>query len=136
MKLKLLGPPGTGKTTRLMQYLEKELQDGTDPHRLAFLTFTRAARVEALTRTGKTDEDFPFLRTIHAICYRQLAVSQDQIVRPKDLRVFGKQIGIKLTGTTHDPWIEEHEGGPGSSKAATEKERFLPCLFGRLHECR
>lgn len=111
MKLKILGPPGTGKTNRLMQYLEKELEQGTLPSKISFLTFTRAARVEALQRTGKTEKDFPYLKTIHAICYRQLAIGKDQIVRPENLRVFGRQIGAKLTGNNLDPWIEEFERG-------------------------
>lgn len=73
------------------------------------MTFTRGAREEALQRTGKTEADFPFLRTIHAICYRQLQVSQDQIVKPTSLRAFGKFLGVKLNGNTVDPWIEEFE---------------------------
>lgn len=109
MKLKLLGAPGCGKTTRLMEYLEQELESGTKPDRVSFLTFTRAAREEALSRTGKTEADFPFLRTIHSICYRQLLISQDQLIKPKDLRYFGKTIGIKLNGNNLDPWVEEFE---------------------------
>lgn len=108
-KLKLYGPPGTGKTTKLMEYLEHEIDYGTQPNKIAFLTFTRAAREEALSRTGKTATDFPYLKTIHAICYHQLSISQDQIVRPSDLRSFGKKVGIKFTGSNSDPWIEEHE---------------------------
>ena len=75
------------------------------------MTFTRAARDEALSRTGRTEDEFPYLRTIHAICYRQLSIAQDQIVRPRDLRNFGKIIGAKLTGGIADPWIEEFERG-------------------------
>jgi len=111
MKMKLLGPPGCGKTTALLEYLEKELEAGVLPHRVAFLTFTRAARYEALQRTQKTNEEFPYLKTIHSICYHQLGTGRDQIVRPEDIRVFGKKIGIKLTGNELDPWIEEFERG-------------------------
>src|SRR6185312_2233980 len=100
MRLKLLGPPGTGKTTRLMDYLEAELKNGIAPNRVGFLTFTRAARIEALQRTGRDEKDFPFLKTIHAICYRQLAIGRDQIVRPENIRNFGLQLGVKLTGNT------------------------------------
>jgi superfamily I DNA/RNA helicase len=109
MKLKILGPPGTGKTTRLMELLEKEIAAGTKPDRIAFLTFTRAAREEALARTGKKEDEFPFLRTIHSICYRQLNIIQDQIVKPKNLRVFGKFLGVKLNGNVSDPWVEEYD---------------------------
>jgi len=109
MKLKLLGPPGTGKTTRLMQLLEKELANGTRSDRIAFLTFTRAAREEALSRTGKTEQEFPYLRTIHSICYRQMSITQDQIVKPRLLRGFGNKIGCRLNGNNFEPWIEEFE---------------------------
>lgn len=109
MVTKMFGPPGTGKTTVLIDRLDEELANGTDPSRMAFLTFTRAARVEALTRTGKKDTDFPFLKTIHSICYHQLGINKDQIVTPKHVWQFGRKIGIKLTGSELDPWIEEFE---------------------------
>jgi superfamily I DNA/RNA helicase len=92
-----------------MELLEEELALGTRPDKIAFLTFTRAAREEALQRTGRTEADFPYLRTIHAICYRQLGITQDQIVKPHDLRTFGKFLGVKLNGNTTDPWVEEFE---------------------------
>lgn len=65
--------------------------------------------MEALERTGKTLNDFPFLKTIHSICYHQLGIGRDQIVRPETICKFGGQLGVKITGATHDPWIEEFE---------------------------
>lgn len=111
MRIRIVGPPGTGKTTELLNILEREVSSGVDPKRIAFLTFTRAARKEALARTGKSEGEFPLCKTIHSICYHQLAVSKDQVVRPENLREFGKEIGIKLTGANFDPWIEEFERG-------------------------
>jgi len=107
---KIIGPPGAGKTWTLMEVLQRELCDNKiPPDRIAFLTFTRAARIEALTRTGKRDTDFPFLKTIHSICYHQLNIGKDQIVTPNKVWNFGNRIGIKLTGAELDPWIEEFE---------------------------
>lgn len=122
MKYKLLGPPGTGKTTRLLEYLERELEKGIPAERIAFLTFTRAARMEALHRANKTEKEFPFCKTIHSICYHQLGVGRDQVVRPENIRVFGKKIGIKLTGADLDPWIEEYER---TLEAATRDDVLL-----------
>jgi len=109
--LKILGPPGTGKTAELLNLLEKELSEGILPERIAFLTFTRAARIEALQRAQKTEKEFPYLKTIHSICYHQLAIGRDQIARPENIRSFGKKIGLRLTGSDFDPWIEEFERG-------------------------
>ena len=111
VKIRIIGPPGCGKTKTLLDLLEQEIYEGTATDRIAFLTFTRAAREEALSRTGKTAEEFPYLKTIHSICYHQLAIGKDQIVRPQELGSFGKKLGLRITGATHDPWIEEFDRG-------------------------
>ena len=36
------GPPGTGKTHRLMHYLDEELKK-TDPEKIAYIAFSNAA---------------------------------------------------------------------------------------------
>ena len=43
------GPPGTGKTHRLMYYLDKELKQ-TDPKKIAYIAFSNAAVKEAKRR--------------------------------------------------------------------------------------
>lgn len=103
---KLFGPPGTGKTTYLLGQLEKELSL-VAPHRIAFLTFTRSARAEALVRTGRSEKDLPFLKTIHSICYRQMSVSQTQMIKPKMLREFGERIGTEITGWLVNPLVSD-----------------------------
>jgi DNA helicase II / ATP-dependent DNA helicase PcrA len=99
--LKIYGPPGTGKTTRMLELFEQELKT-VKPTRVGFMTFTRSARIEALSRASLTEDDLPFVKTIHAVCYRMLAVSQDQMIRPKQLKEFGKSIGVELSGTNPD----------------------------------
>ena len=37
----VVGPPGTGKTTFLLNEVEKCLEKGTRPERIAYLAFTR-----------------------------------------------------------------------------------------------
>jgi len=60
----VLGPPGTGKTTRLLNLLHAELERGTSVEQIAFVSFTRAARQEACARVRRNllpvpDEDEP-----------------------------------------------------------------------------
>lgn len=115
--LKILGSPGCGKTHRQLELFEKELEK-VSPKRIAFLTFTRSAREEALERaskkTGRNPEDFPFIKTIHAVCYNQLSMCQEQLIKPKDLIKFGESIGADIRGTLHDPWSLEELTGENS----------------------
>ena len=45
----IVGPPGTGKTHRLMHYLEAELKM-TKPNKIAYIAFSNAAANEAKKR--------------------------------------------------------------------------------------
>lgn len=99
--LKIYGPPGTGKTHTLLEYFEKELLT-TKPDRIGFVTFTRAARAEVLSRSSLPEEELPFVKTLHATCYRALGLDQGQLVTRKDLVGFGKSLGVHLTGFMPD----------------------------------
>ena len=72
----VVGPPGTGKTTFLLNEVEKHLGKGTRPERIAYLAFTRKAAREALDRAVEKfildPKDLPYFRTIHSLCYHQL----------------------------------------------------------------
>jgi len=46
----ILGPPGTGKTSTLLGLIEDELQNGTQPERIGFFTFTKKAVKEKKER--------------------------------------------------------------------------------------
>lgn len=120
--LKLLGPPGTGKTHRLLELLALELTR-VDPHRIAFLTFTRAARKEALDRTGKLQTELPWVRTLHSVCYQLLGMDQERMVKRSHLQQFGTLIGEKITGNLLDPWLQEELGQ--SWKPPTRNDELL-----------
>lgn len=99
--LKIFGPPGTGKTTALLKLFDEELLT-VKPNRIGFMTFTRAARAEVLSRTSLSEEELPFVKTIHATCYKSLGIDQNQLVTTRDVRAFGTAIGVQLSGYMPD----------------------------------
>ena len=46
----ILGPPGTGKTTKLLSLVESYLEKGVEPDRIGNFAFTRRASNEAVER--------------------------------------------------------------------------------------
>ena len=60
----VFGPPGTGKTTFGMNFVEDQIKRGIDPSRIGYIAFTRRAANEARERAQKnfnlTDDDLTF----------------------------------------------------------------------------
>jgi DNA helicase-2/ATP-dependent DNA helicase PcrA len=99
----ILGGPGCGKTTRLLDIVQQELSNGVEPGEIAYVAFTRAAANEARERAGKRfglveEEDLPWFRTIHSLAYRMLGMTRDEIVDYRDWKEFGNLIGEQITG--------------------------------------
>lgn len=94
------GPPGTGKTTTLLQRLEEHLKDKVPPERIAFLTFTRRARQEAVERVervlGVKAKDLPYFRTIHSMAFRALRLKDGDVMGKKQYDDFGKTMGVEF----------------------------------------
>lgn len=97
-----IGPPGTGKTTRLLELVDATLAAGTDPRRVGFVTFTRRGAREAIERAcrkfNKTEADFPYFRTLHSMCFRALGLSNSDVLERTRLVEFGDWIGVRVTG--------------------------------------
>lgn len=98
-KIKIYGPPGTGKTTCSLNLLCDHLQAGD---RVLFVSFTRAAKIEAerrlLTTFGSVPE-FATVSTIHALCMRILGIPKSCLFERNITRKkFFDSLGITLPG--------------------------------------
>jgi DNA helicase II / ATP-dependent DNA helicase PcrA len=98
----LLGPPGCGKTERLLTEMERCLDHGIAPSRIAFVSFTRAAvreaRDRAMTRFRLTADDLPWFRTLHSLVFRLLALRRSDVLGRDDLKRLEEITGEELTG--------------------------------------
>lgn len=98
----VLGGPGCGKTTRLLNIVAEELERGVSPGQIAFVSFTKAAADEAAQRAAlkfnlDAKRDMPYFRTIHSLAYNQLRVQRDQVMQGSDWVKFGHLIGEKIS---------------------------------------
>ena len=104
MRKIIFGPPGTGKTTRLLNIVEQELRIGVPPDRIAYLAFTRKAAQEAVQRACtkfKLDKkDLPSFRTIHSFVFKSMNYSQDEIMKPKHYAELSDIIKVPLVSVT------------------------------------
>lgn len=97
----ILGPPGTGKTTRLLQLVEEALGRGVPPDRIGYVSFTKRAAQEAVTRAcdrfGLEPKQLPYFRTLHSLCFHSLGLTQSDVMTGPRIREFGDWLGIRVS---------------------------------------
>ena len=106
----ILGPPGTGKTTTLLNILEKEIESGISPERIGFVSFTRRAIKEARDRTlskfKEIDKDqLDNFRTLHSLCFRSLGLNSERIFKGLHVTEFKKILRIDMAGDIDEEQI-------------------------------
>lgn len=104
----IYGPPGTGKTTEMLRRVEQAKVSGVQAERIAFVSFTRAAASEALSRLGLKRSNN--VSTIHSMCFRLLNLKQSQVVDPAKLREFSMQVGVPVIGKSPEDDEERADG--------------------------
>ena len=100
---RIFGPPGTGKTTTLLNMVDKALEEGTPPDRIAFLAFTRKAANEAKERAAARfnldpKKDLIFFRTLHSLALTMSDIRPEQVMQEENYRELSRTIGVELGG--------------------------------------
>ena len=99
---KILGPPGTGKTTKLLHYVRTLVKFGTPLHRIGYFAFTKKAAGEARGRMldkhpELEDKDLPYFQTLHSFAFNLLGMKKSNVMQNEDYAAIGREVGIEVS---------------------------------------
>ena len=100
-KIKIVfGPPGTGKTTHLLNIVEHELQNGTAPDKIGYFAFTKKAAREAIDRAmakfNLNRKDLKYFRTLHSMAFLSLGLQNSDVMGDDNYKEVSDFLQVKL----------------------------------------
>ena len=100
----ILGPPGCGKTHTLINIVKEQLQDGVNPERIAFVSFSKKSIEEARLRASSVldlpTDKVPWFRTLHSIGFKWLGMKAEEVITRYDFNKLGLQLGMVFDNGT------------------------------------
>lgn len=98
---KIFGPPGTGKTTTLLNEIANYLQTGVQPEEIGFVSFTKQAAEEAkgraAVRFGLTRKRLSNFRTLHSMAFGMLSLDRKSVIDIKHYQEIARACGFEVS---------------------------------------
>ena len=101
MRYKVVGPPGTGKTRRLLNEVHKYVQKDTPLDQIGYFAFTRKAAGEARERflaknEHLTKKDIKYFQTLHSLAFNNLGLREENVMQEGNYKAIGETCGIQI----------------------------------------
>lgn len=118
METTIFGPPGTGKTTKLISIVKDAIADGMDPTRIAFMSFSKKAAEEAkqraLAELPVDEQSLLWFRTLHSLAFNWLGMRSQDVFKGRDYNELGKLVGLEFMANASNNMSEGVLFIPGS----------------------
>ena len=107
MRYKVVGPPGTGKTRRLLNEVQKYVDKGVPLDRIGYFAFTRKAAGEARDRyldknKNLTKKDIEYFQTLHSLAFNQLGLKEENVMQDENYKSIGDTCGIQIKYASYE----------------------------------
>ena len=106
-RYKVVGPPGTGKTRRLLNEVHKYVKKGTSLDKIGYFAFTRKAAGEARDRFLAKNEDLTkknikYFQTLHSLAFTNLGLKEENVMQEGNYKAIGETCGIQIKYAAHE----------------------------------
>lgn len=118
----IFGPPGTGKTTTLVDYAQNEM---TRSKSIVFLSYTKTAAAEVTSRLPQS-ESGPKASTIHSQAFTALRLTRPQVVTREKLMEFSAATGFPFGTRDADGYTETEEGDEYIEVVSFSRNKRIP----------
>ena len=107
MRYKVVGPPGTGKTRRLLNEVQKYVDKGVPLDHIGYFAFTRKAAGEARDRylaknEDLTKKDIEYFKTLHSLAFNQLGLKEENVMQDENYKSIGDTCGIQIKYASYE----------------------------------
>ena len=106
-RYKVVGPPGTGKTRRLLNQVHKYVQQGITLDQIGYFAFTRKAAGEARDRflaknPDLTKKDIKYFQTLHSLAFNNLGLKEENVMQEGNYQSIGETSGIQIKYASYE----------------------------------